>query len=252
MIMRSGLSVRPHRDDPAPGVTASSPRRGYRGNGHRPVALGLTVAIHCLAIVLFLIRWNDSSVAPAHAPKLSVFDVAPPAAPPPPAGKRSPDPIKVAVPHPVHVEPDAEPPKIALRTERSAAPVVSPPVTDQRSPTTETPGPEAKPFPPTPERSSAKPTWEGAVLAALNKAKRYPREASFRRQQGVPWIRFVMNRDGKVLSSQLERSSSIRALDQEAIDLPKRAQPLPKPPETVVGQTIELVVPIEFFLSVRP
>lgn len=87
------------------------------------------------------------------------------------------------------------------------------------------------------------------MLGALNKVKRYPREASFRRQQGVPYIRFVMNREGSVLSVRLERSSGIRSLDGEAVSLPRRAEPFPKPPEDVVGETIELVVPVEFFMT---
>ncbi|MDH2132203.1 energy transducer TonB [Sphingobium yanoikuyae] len=87
------------------------------------------------------------------------------------------------------------------------------------------------------------------MLGALNKVKRYPREAAFRRQQGVPYIRFVMNREGKVLSVRLERSSGVRSLDDEALSLPKRASPLPRPPEEVKGDSIELVVPVEFFMS---
>lgn len=69
-----------------------------------------------------------------------------------------------------------------------------------------------------------------------------------RRQQGVPYIRFVMDRDGHVLSSRLERSSGFDALDRAALELPKQAQPLPKPPEDRLGDKIELVVPVEFFL----
>lgn len=60
-----------------------------------------------------------------------------------------------------------------------------------------------------------------------------------------------MNRDGKVLSVTLERSSGFGILDDEALALPKRAQPLPKPPEDLPGQTIELVVPVEFVLGRR-
>jgi protein TonB len=87
------------------------------------------------------------------------------------------------------------------------------------------------------------------VLTALNKVKRYPREAQFRHQQGVPYIRFVIDRTGAVLSSTLERPSGVRSLDIEAIALPKRAQPLPKPPEDRKGATIEIIVPVEFFLG---
>jgi len=43
--------------------------------------------------------------------------------------------------------------------------------------------------------STSEPTWEGLILSALNQVKRYPRQASFRRQQGVSYIRFVMHRD---------------------------------------------------------
>ena len=122
------------------------------------------------------------------------------------------------------------------------------PVPDPGPPVKEATAPEAKPVPPAPQQSNAAPTWQGQVLAALNKVRRYPRDASFRHEQGVPYIRFVMDRAGKVLSSRLERSSGIRSLDHEAISLPKRAQPLPSPPEDVKGDTIELVVPVEFFM----
>jgi protein TonB len=72
--------------------------------------------------------------------------------------------------------------------------------------------------------------------------------AMARHEQGVPYIRFVMDRQGKVLSVSLERSSGMADLDREAMSLPKRAQPLPKPPEDRPGETFELVVPVEFFL----
>ncbi|MCJ2188277.1 energy transducer TonB family protein [Novosphingobium beihaiensis] len=109
--------------------------------------------------------------------------------------------------------------------------------------------PKTAPAPPAPQMASNGPdSWEGRVLAALNKQRRYPRTAQFRRQQGVPYIRFVMNREGKVLSSRLERSSGFPDLDREALALPKRAQPLPKPPKDRPGETLELVVPVEFLL----
>lgn len=70
-----------------------------------------------------------------------------------------------------------------------------------------------------------------------------------RRQQGVPYIRFIMDREGKVLASRLERSCGVSELDREAVSLPKRASPLPKPPEDKSGDTLELVVPVEYFLK---
>lgn len=135
----------------------------------------------------------------------------------------------------------------AFDVARPAAPV-QPTPPDPGPPVRETTAPVSKPVPPAPQASSAKPTWQGLVLGALDKVKRYPRDAHFARQQGVPYIRFTMDRQGKVLAVSLERSSGIRSLDREAQALPKRAQPLPKPPEDVKGETIELVVPVEFFM----
>ena len=65
----------------------------------------------------------------------------------------------------------------------------------------------------------------------------------------MPWIRFTSDREGRVRSVRLERPSGFDALDREALALPMRASPLPKPPESVTGNRIELTVPIEFFLS---
>lgn len=113
----------------------------------------------------------------------------------------------------------------------------------------ETAAPRTQPAPPAPKVSGNAPdTWEGRVLARLNEHRRYPRSARAGWQQGVPYIRFVMDRDGKVVSSRLERSSGFPDLDREAVSLPKRAQPLPKPPDDKPGDTMELVVPVQFFL----
>lgn len=97
-------------------------------------------------------------------------------------------------------------------------------------------------------RSNATDSWEGGVLTALNAQRRYPRGAMARRQQGIPYIRFVIARDGRVLSPRLERSSGYAELDREALALPKHASPLPEPPGDRPGETLELVVPVEFFL----
>ncbi|CCG09716.1 energy transducer TonB family protein [Pararhodospirillum photometricum] len=90
--------------------------------------------------------------------------------------------------------------------------------------------------------------WQGRLLAHLERHKRYPSRAQSRRQEGVVSVRFVLDRQGSVLSARLENSSGYEALDQEGLALPERAQPLPSPPPGVGGERIELVVPIRFFL----
>jgi protein TonB len=196
-----------------------------------------------------LLTWTTYRPAPS-TPALAVFDVTPPTTPPAPVREVKPGPEKERKEReqPKVEQPVAEQPLVQAPSMNPIAAVPVRPMSDPGPPVKETTAPVTKPVPPAPQPSNAAPTWQGQVLAALNNVRRYPREASFRHEQGVPYIRFVMDRTGKVLSSRLERSSGIRSLDNEAIDLPKRAQPLPSPPEEVKGDTIELVVPVEFFM----
>ncbi|WP_119459438.1 TonB family protein [Rhodospirillaceae bacterium SYSU D60014] len=88
-----------------------------------------------------------------------------------------------------------------------------------------------------------------AVLQAwLERHKEYPRRAQLRRQEGTVLLRFVMDRQGHVLSYRVERSSGHRALDREVEEMIERAQPLPAMPEEMQQAQLELVVPIQFFL----
>ncbi len=89
-----------------------------------------------------------------------------------------------------------------------------------------------------------------AVLQAwLEQHKVYPRRALSRRLEGVVSIRFVMNRDGKVLDYRIEESSGHRLLDHAVQTLIERAQPLPTMPDEMSGANITLVVPISFVLN---
>jgi protein TonB len=198
-----------------------------------------------------LFTWTTYRTAQP-APALSVFDVNPPASPPetPRQEKEAPKPVKEKKEQPEqHKVRPIEPSKVQISPVTVPVSIVVPKPADPRPVEPETAAPETAPAPPAPQVSSKAPdTWEGRVLAALNKLRRYPRIPMVRRQQGVPYIRFVMDREGKVLSSRLERSSGFSELDREAVALPKRASPLPKPPADKPGDTLELVVPVQFFL----
>ncbi|NWK94380.1 energy transducer TonB [Sphingobium lactosutens] len=215
----------------------------------RLAGMGGVAGIGLLVLAGGMVTWR-TYVAPAKPAPLSLFDIAPPAAPPEPVHEVPPGPEKVQKEEQKR-EPDrpkVEPPRIKVPSAHLLPVVAARPTPDPGPPVPETTAPQSQPVPSAPQLSTGKPTWEGLVLGALNKVKRYPRDAHFARQQGVPYIRFVMDREGKVISARLERSSGYRSLDQEALSLPKRAQPLPKPPEDVRGDTIELVVPVEFFM----
>jgi protein TonB len=102
------------------------------------------------------------------------------------------------------------------------------------------------PSPPSadPQASNAAPTWEAALLGQLQQARHIPQSA---RMHGVVLLRFTMDRDGKVLTSKIEKSSGDESLDQEALAALQRAQPLSKPPAEVPGNPLDLIVPVDFF-----
>jgi protein TonB len=86
-------------------------------------------------------------------------------------------------------------------------------------------------------------SWKSELMAQLNRNKRYPSGAS---STGTATVAFSINRSGQVTSTRLAHSSGDHALDQEAVSLPKRASPLPKPPDGVGAGSIALTVPIRF------
>lgn len=91
-------------------------------------------------------------------------------------------------------------------------------------------------------------TWENRLLTHLEQHKRYPGAAQRRRQEDVVYLRFTMDRSGNVLQWNIWRSRGYALLDEEVDALIKRAAPLPPPPPEMDGSTIEMVVPVEFFL----
>jgi protein TonB len=90
--------------------------------------------------------------------------------------------------------------------------------------------------------------FEARLLAHLEKNKLYPREARLRRQEGVVYVRFAMNRHGGVLSLEIEKSSGIGSLDSECLALVRRSEPLPALPSEIHGERLEIVVPVYFSL----
>lgn len=95
-----------------------------------------------------------------------------------------------------------------------------------------------------PESSMSPASWRGALMAHLNRHKRFPAGAA---STGVVTVAFTIDRSGRVLSARLVRGSGDAALDNEAVALARRASPVPAPPPNVGGGgSIVLAVPIRF------
>lgn len=164
-----------------------------------------------------------------------------PALPPLPVPVRPPpDAVSVAV---AEAPPPPPPPEPARpQVSAQAAPAV-PPAPQAAAPT------EAAPNSLT--RTAGQANWESQVLAHLERNKRYPAAARLRRQEDVIYVRFVVDRQGQVSNVRIVRSQGFPLLEEEVHNLLRRAAPLPPVPPDIHGDSVELLVPVEFFMRGR-
>jgi periplasmic protein TonB len=221
---------------------------------------------------LYLLSREVPLDAGGPAPAAVMIDLAPLPAPSPPAPAPS-EPVAEPQARP-QVEP-APPPSLpqveTLKVEPSPAPnpalvLAKPwpkakpkPVEHPPAEAQPTPSPPAAPVvtaPPAPSAAAApaanagaiRASWQTLVAAQLERNKRYPRLAQEQRQEGVAILRFAVDRQGHVLSAQVDKGSGFSLIDEEVLGLVQRAQPLPPPPPEVAGAQIMLTVPVQFFL----
>lgn len=103
-------------------------------------------------------------------------------------------------------------------------------------------------LPPSPVLAGMRdPSWEGEVLAHLEKFRRYPNAAMARRQEGVAYVVARVDHRGDVVSARLRDGSGVASLDRAALATFERAEPLPRPPRGL-PDPVEIDVPVEFFL----
>jgi periplasmic protein TonB len=240
----------------------------------------LIAALH-VGVGWIALRWASHAASPTSPPPSAVMiDLAPlPVAPPAPPSEMAPGPrqtisqppAKPEVQQPLLKAPPSPAPQIAIplpprlppkppqrlaahrlplkrlpdKTPPAPATTAPPQLQAAPAPNAAAPVPGAASVP----ASNAVPTWQSLLLARLERFKRYPYEALSDHEEGVVYLHFSMNRQGRVLSANIARSSGFDALDQEALALIRRAEPLPPPPPEIAGDSIELTVPVQFFFK---
>jgi protein TonB len=91
--------------------------------------------------------------------------------------------------------------------------------------------------------------WEEAVLQSLERRKRYPPDARSAGLEDIVYVRIRVDRSGKVLASSISHSHGLAGLDRAALDLVRRANPLPAPPDSLSDSALEFVVPLDYSLE---
>lgn len=239
-----------------------SARRHVTDVARWTVCFALVSGAHVAGAAALFGQWRGDHDPLTAAPVMTV-ELAPlPAAPPRPPTNAAPGPSQAdapAAPQPerppanTEIAPspakDAElsplpppkpPDKPHARRPRRLANVASAPVdaeTKAARPAAQAPGAAA-------HDPSALPNWKSALVARLERYKRYPSEA--RGEQGVAQLAFTVDRGGGVHHAHIARSSGSAALDRATLALIARAQPLPAPPPEIKGAEIAITVPVRY------
>jgi protein TonB len=127
-------------------------------------------------------------------------------------------------------------PQVNEKEIETPKPVVQPPAPETRAP------PKTEHLGQFTEASAR--AYNALVFGHMQRFKRYP--ASAHGASGTVMVRFELNRAGSVIGSAVTKSSGNAALDQEALDLLRRASPFPPFPLTKPGEKDSYIAPVNF------
>lgn len=163
---------------------------------------------------------------------------------PKPAPKPTETPASTQASTPALAAPDKNPANSARPTANAAptaatpAPISAPVQTGARPPAAAASG-----------GSKHAASYAARVRAHIEGFKVYPPQARRRHQTGRVGFSFTIDRQGRILSARITKSSGIPALDQAALDMLSAAQPLPKPPSSLAGDSLGMNSVVEFGLT---
>jgi TonB family protein len=222
-----------------------APKSHVRVHSNRAVGIAAVAVVHGLLALGFVFAAPRFYKAADH--QMTVVSIVPEV-----ERKIDPPPMMPVFEPPAVYIPQPITPEIILATPPPPNAITvapAPPAPVVQAPIVQTPPPViGKAVEPPPISAADRKEFAAKLFGHLNRYKRYPASARMKRQEGVVSLRFTMNRDGHVLSFEIAKSSGSDALDKETLELIKRAEPLPAIPAAFGRDTLDLVVPVEFFL----
>ena len=109
---------------------------------------------------------------------------------------------------------------------------------------------QAKPVgQPSPEASDDRNRYGDMLTRHIDKYKQYPRIAQMRNWEGDVLLELQLDANGNLTSSRIYTSSGKESLDNQALEMVKKASPFPVPPASLRGRAFTIMVPIKFRLD---
>ena len=92
-------------------------------------------------------------------------------------------------------------------------------------------------------------SYSSLLANAIAKYKQYPKIAQMRGWQGTVIADLEIDSKGTVISIKIKKSTTYEVLDNEALEMIRKASPFPAPPESLRGKNFNVLVPISFKLE---
>lgn len=238
-------------------VSRTHPTGHHFADSLLTLALLVSLATHAL-VFGFLPGFSQEPSKPADTLTVELLPPPKPEPPPPPPKpepeKPKPVPKKLPPPKPLPViQPKAELPPPPVRAVEPPPPAVIAAAPKESDPPPTFTAPPPPPEPPPPKPSTPPPDLDalrsnyGSLLSReFAKHKQYPRVALLRGWQGTVKIELQIDAAGNVTSTSIAESSSYEALDKQALEMVRKASPLPLPPDSLRGRDFTIVVPVVF------
>src|SRR4030081_2123371 len=95
----------------------------------------------------------------------------------------------------------------------------------------------------------ARVTWQKELIAHLDKHKRYPAQRSQKSAEIL--VSFALDRMGHVLSTRIVKGSGGRAVDEAALAMVRKSDPVPPPPPLIADEGLNFTLPVIFKVKGR-
>ena len=92
-------------------------------------------------------------------------------------------------------------------------------------------------------------TYGQSISKEIKRYQKYPPPAQRRGWEGTAEVLLQIAADGKVTGITLGKSSGHAILDEEAMNMVRRASPLPQAPPDLRGRALVVSIPIVFRLQ---